>query len=381
MKPAILIYFAILIFGCANPSNRVPLIAKDSTNEIERNNKLFVFVGEKIDVKHEPNKDSYSLDNKFTARYKVLQSVYGKYDNDYIEFKVYDHYGWPAFSKYKHVLLFVSEDSGKYYHEKYMYNDVYKTKSGRWAGSYAIDDYEHPYNKSTAIKPEIIDFKEELSYPTQTVYQDGSIEEHYYPEPYFKIVDDKAIAIYGNYIEDLFRLKKEGVLSARELFGNKPPDGPIVVKDVWLERVVPDGEKKKFMAFWENTFVPIIKSGNVQLFKNWSLVKISICDSVQQIDAFDQECFRKIFTKAYFSALESNNGMSFSSYETNKDPISNTTLTGHRIVKKKDHIIYTMDVNKKQNSSSISFVLEFIEIDKGFALTSIYNDWNKKCCL
>ncbi len=43
-----------------------------------------------------------------------------------------------------------------------------------------------------------------------------------YPEPYFKVVGDRAIAIYGNYIEELFRLKKENVLRARELFAKEP---------------------------------------------------------------------------------------------------------------------------------------------------------------
>lgn len=379
MKPAILIYFAICISGCGAPASKTPLIAKDSTNEIERNNKLFVFVGEKIDVMAEPAGKTYSLNNKFTAWYKVLQRVYGKYDGDKIKFTVYDHGGWPAFANYQNTLLFVSEDSGRYIHEKYMYNDVYKTKSGRWAGSYAITDYD--YHNITTVKPEIIDFKTEVSYPTKTVYQDGSVEEHYYPEPYFKIVGDKAIAIYGNYIEDLFLIKKEGPLS--DLFVQKSTDMSIKVQDVRLERLgVPAAEeKKKFMDFWEKTFVPILKSGDLQMLKNWSLTGISICGSVRPIETFDQECYQRIFKEAYVSDLISPDGMSFSSSETTVDPPATTTLTGHMIVKKKAHIIYEMSLKQKKNYiRAISYVLEFIETDNGFALTGIYNDRNKKCC-
>ena len=39
-----------------------------------------------------------------------------------------------------------------------------------------------------------------------------------FPKPYYKTVRNKAIAIYGNYIDDLFKLKREGVLKARGVF-------------------------------------------------------------------------------------------------------------------------------------------------------------------
>lgn len=379
MKPAILIYFAICIYSCATPSNKTPLIAKDSTNEIERNNKLFAFVGEKMDVKAEPGGKEYSLNNEFTAWYKVVQSVYGKYDSNRIQFTVYDHGGWPEFAKYKNALLFVSEDSGRYIHEKYMYYDVYKTKSGRWAGSYAIHDYT--YHNITTVKPEIIDFKTEVSYPVKTEYQDGSIEEHYYPEPYFKIVGDKAIAIYGNYIEDLFRIKKEGSLS--DLFVQKSTDRSIKVESVSLElpRIIPIAEEKKFMAFWENTFVPIIKSGNLQMFKNWSLASIFFCGSARPIETFDQKCFQRIFKNAYVSDLIAPDGMSFSSYETTDDLTTQTTGARHTIVKKKDHIIYEMSLKEKPNyRRAISFKLKFVETDNGYALIDINSEVNTNCC-
>jgi hypothetical protein len=42
--------------------------------------------------------------------------------------------------------------------------------------------------------------------------------EGWFPEPYYEIEGDKAIAVYGNYIEDLFLLKQSGVLKARGVF-------------------------------------------------------------------------------------------------------------------------------------------------------------------
>lgn len=182
-------------------------------------NQLFVFVGEKIAVEPLPHK-RYSMDNAFKAKYAILKKEYGDFPGDTIEFVAYDHYGTPAFSKFKNVLLFVSADSGTYYHQKYMYNDVYKTKDGRWAGTYT-DDYEHEYNKHTKIKPVKIEFAERVAYPTIMIDDDGRQIKLSYPKPFFRTIGDSAIAVYGNYIDDLFKLKRDGVLTARGLFGDE----------------------------------------------------------------------------------------------------------------------------------------------------------------
>jgi hypothetical protein len=186
----------------------------------ENSNTLFVFVGEKLDFVELPY-DSGSMDVGFKLKYKILQRIYGDYKDDTIEFEAYDHYGTPPFSKYKNVMLFVSEENGLYYHEKYQYFDVYKTKSNRWASSYKQSDYRHSYNLNTSVKPEKIDYIDRVVYPTIIKYNDNKIDTIKYPMPYYNTIGDSAIAIYGNYVEELFRLKKEGVLAARELFSNK----------------------------------------------------------------------------------------------------------------------------------------------------------------
>ena len=180
---------------------------------------LYVFVGEKIEVSQfypKVDSDHVLMDRAFKAKYKVIQNIYGNYKNDTIQFDAYDHYGEPAFSKYKYVLLFVSAYSGKLYHEKYQFFDVYKTKNGRWASSYKVGDYEHSYNKNTPVKPELIDFEKEVSYNIKGRSKEDI--EYLFPSPYFKIAGNKAIVVFGNYAEQLFELKKTGILKARDIF-------------------------------------------------------------------------------------------------------------------------------------------------------------------
>jgi len=197
---------------------------------------LYVFVGEKIEVKEWPQpksiesidttivegdtiimkKASLSMDARFISRYRIVQQIFGTFKSDTIEFLAFDHYGTPAFSKYKYVMLFVYNYNGKLYHEKYKYFDVYKTKNGRWASSYKVRDYEHDYNKNIMVKPEIIDFVKQVSYKIK-----GRSKEdinYLFPSPYFKIIRRKAIAVWGNYVEELFELKKCGILKSRGIF-------------------------------------------------------------------------------------------------------------------------------------------------------------------
>lgn len=200
-----------------------------------RKDSLIVFVGEIIEVKYSPEEkkevvdtvirngkktvrtqSSLIRDSRYIAKYKISQMVYGVYNEDTIEFIVYDHYGKPDFSNYKTVLLYVSNYNGQLYHEKYMYSNVYKTTDGRWAGPYDSDDYNHDNNKNTSIKPEPISFKEPISFDINKL--DKANIKEFYPEPYFRIKKDKAYPIMGNCIQELFQLKRDGYLKARGIF-------------------------------------------------------------------------------------------------------------------------------------------------------------------
>lgn len=182
-------------------------------------NRLFAFVGQKILVEILPHREG-SMDGGFKAKYKILQKVFGDFSQDTIEFVAYDHYGVPSFSKFENVLLYVSADSGTYFHQKYMYNDVYKTKDDRWAGSYAILDYKHGNNKKVKIKPIKIDFQNPVVYPLEEIRESGDTVQLAYPKPYFKTTNNGAIVVYGNYVEELFMLKRDGFFTARNIFNN-----------------------------------------------------------------------------------------------------------------------------------------------------------------
>jgi hypothetical protein len=181
--------------------------------------KLYAFVGEKISLeafKPELPEGYIRFDNAFKAKYRIIQNVYDFYPSDTIEFEVYDHYGNPAFASYKNVLLYVSEgDDGKLYHEKYMYSPVYETSNDKWAGTYAKSDYCHAYNVNSKIQPEKIEFRKEVKYSISELENDRINK--IFPAPYYKIDESKsnAIAVMGNYVEDLVRLKLDGFLKAR----------------------------------------------------------------------------------------------------------------------------------------------------------------------
>ena len=200
--------------------------------EQTRNDSLIVFVGEKIEVNYVESPRSVSdtiiegndtivrisvrMDSEYLAKYKILQLIHGSYKSDTIEFTVFDHYGKPAFSKYQTVLLFVSDYDGKLYHEKYQYFDVYMTENGKWASPYSKEAYNHHFKDNITVKPEIIPFTDKVFYPIGKIPK-SEIKE-WFPEPYYKIEKKRAISIYGNYVEELFKLKQQTILKARGIY-------------------------------------------------------------------------------------------------------------------------------------------------------------------
>jgi hypothetical protein len=184
----------------------------------EKKPQLFVFIGEKIKVSYAKRKyycNIISMDSQFDAEYKIVENVFGNFENDTIKFSAYDHYGKPAFGEFKYVLLYVGKYCDKLIHIKYQFAEVYRTKNNRWATPYQSDDYKRIKDKETFI-PEIIDFAEPVKYDIKGNSQE-SIERRF-PKPYYEIKNDKAIAVYGNYVEDAFEIKKEAVLKSYDFF-------------------------------------------------------------------------------------------------------------------------------------------------------------------
>lgn len=148
----ILLILGILIMLISCKSTKVGQqsdfkISNDSVN-------LYAFIGEKISViEFDPNENntktlidsvtcdtirrvSYVMDNGFKCRYKVVKNVFNELKSDTIEFVAYDHYGRPGFENYENVILYISLNKGKgnYYHQKYQFDPVKKTKNGTWQG-------------------------------------------------------------------------------------------------------------------------------------------------------------------------------------------------------------------------------------------------------
>ena len=194
----------------------------------DKNPKLYVFIAEKIIARSAPpnycpegGRSWIVMDSRYEAKYKILKNIYGDYAQDTITFMAYDHYGEPAFLAYQYAMLFVSEHCGQLIQEKYQYFDVYPTADGRWARP--GDPYRFDAAQPKLFKAQKLQFKEILSFDISNEYE--SVVAEKYPKRYFKITRDKAYPLTGVYSEDLFSIKKDGVLKARGyVFGGKGSD-------------------------------------------------------------------------------------------------------------------------------------------------------------
>lgn len=177
---------------------------------------LIAFVGKRIKVRKIPDpKNIVRFDNEFEARYKVLSVIFGSYRGREIKFTVFDHYGDPAFVRYETVLLYVSKHRGKFYHEKYQYHAVYPTQDGRWAG--CGDPYQNePSVHRGDVQAQPIKFSPELTFNLSGVKTEEIRER--FPSRYFEFRGNVAVCKAGVYAQELFEIKRRGVLKVRGLF-------------------------------------------------------------------------------------------------------------------------------------------------------------------
>jgi hypothetical protein len=178
---------------------------------------LLVFVGRKLDLKPVSNETPpgfVSLDLKYFARYQILHVLCGVYPSDTIAFEVYDHYGTPAFAEFETVLLYVSRYGDRLVHQKYMYDPVYETIAGDWAGCgdpYALDKEHRGGVRATPVR-----FKTEVSFPIANL-TDAQARQAY-PSEYFERRGTRVVCTAGASIQDLFAIKRDGFLRARGIF-------------------------------------------------------------------------------------------------------------------------------------------------------------------
>ncbi len=269
MKTNAIIFFYLSIFSFYScQSVHQPLIAKDENNAIEQANNLFVFVGELVKLDTILQKEDKP---QRRAIYKILQSVYGHYPSNFIEFTTEGDYGLFQLSDYKNVLLFVLiDDANKKIHYLNKFYDVYKTKNGRWAGKYNVEDFR------SKIKPQKIDFEKQIIFPVNPVIEEDWID-CLYPVPYYKLKGDSAIVIFGNYVEDLFFIQKEWSLHDyfKEVEKFEVPETQIAeVKPGEVNKKIPE-----FLATWQTQFIKNFK-GDFKKYDSFSLDSILINDSL-----------------------------------------------------------------------------------------------------
>jgi hypothetical protein len=338
---------------------------------VNHSNHLFVFVGEKVSVEPLPPKQG-SMDNSFKAKYTILKKVYGNFTLDTIEFVAYDHYGLPPFSKFKNVLLYVSADSGMYYHQKYIYNDVYKTKDGRWAGTYAVDDYKHPYNRHTKIEPTRIDFAERVAYQKNEEY----------PKPYFKTIGDSTIAIYGNYVEELFTLKKTGILTARDLFKATPEQEEYMVESFQPQpsKIQMTADDLKFLTFWK-AFIASVNEPGLKNFKSIALDTLMICDKLLSTDMFINKCFNEVIDDEVRKRIIDRKKLEYTSSDIDFSNLFTSTAKKEILKVGNQYRFRQMLVTRNtKNNNPPEVVFNFIETKKGYRLYGIDHYWFKECC-
>ncbi|MES2848092.1 MAG: hypothetical protein V4685_03490 [Bacteroidota bacterium] len=369
-KKYTLSFLTLLLFSC---NNKKPLIPKDLSNEKERENTLLVFVGEKVEVRYIPEKDTsvLMLNGEYYAKYKVLQNVYGDFTEDTIEFTAFDHYGEPAFSNYKNVLLFVSKHEGKYYHKKYQFYDVYKTKDERWAGRYSVRDLGYDNRRNKYVSAQKIDFTEKAFVPLELVNKKEI--SCWFPEPYYKIENDRAIPVYGNYIEDLFRIKKEGTLA--KLFRDvKSLELDVVDTEMAEVRNTSKNDEKEFDSFW-SSLIGKPDNGNYKAFRNVFMDTVLLNDTAYSINSDKVSVFLSEKTRKSFRDSTNLNYV----ISTSIQDIKESPYFKKEGLKRNDaYLLFGVStIVDTVNTFEIKVQASFVKTKGGFKLYSIKEE--KKC--
>ena len=228
---------ALLLSGCATGT----IADFDNSAVLENPDKYLAFVGRKIEfVRFDPAEDDPEttddladgdtiviyMDAAFKARYEILELVHGAYDDATVDFKAYDHYGVPPFSKQDHVMLYLREHDGSLFHVKYQSHAVYPTADGRYAACgnpylYLEDDDEidrRPLQEIEFSPPVVFRLSD---YAISDSDYDGLNEQERaqykaefaaeFSHDDFDISGDRAICQRGVYPQELFRIMNESL--------------------------------------------------------------------------------------------------------------------------------------------------------------------------
>ncbi len=178
---------------------------------------FFAFIGEQLDIElitEKSNTDQINFYKYYQASYRIIEPIWGNYQNDAINFSAANHYdGLPAFAKNTYVMLFVSKKDDLWVHETNLYFPVHRTDDEKWA--YCGD----PSPRRRDVKPaklHKINFKPPIYFNTQHLTKPYALEK--YPEPIWLHENGIVTCAMGAYTDEVFRFEKEGVLKSRGLF-------------------------------------------------------------------------------------------------------------------------------------------------------------------
>jgi hypothetical protein len=187
----------------------------------EKPTKLYVFVGKKIKTWDSPFSNcNNSFNDRTLAKYEVVKNIYGDFNKKTIQFTSYSHeITIPSYSfeDYEYCLLYVLKYKGEFIQIKYLYDDVYLTKEGRWATPLIPKGSLNSISPDQ-FKPDKIDFLTPFE-----LHYDEKFKKRlkmYFFESYIKIVGSKIEVTHGYYIEDLFEIRKAGRLKEYEIFND-----------------------------------------------------------------------------------------------------------------------------------------------------------------
>ena len=348
----------------------------------DSNSKLLVIVGEKISIREEDQPPDSSLTlryAKFTAHYRILEKVCGDYRQDTISFTAFDHYGFPSFGNYQHALLYLNVTKEGIFHEIYLFSPLYRTKDNRWASPYSMPDHNRGHKRIT-VKPEKIDFAKEVSFNIDGFTRTKT--QKWYPEPYYRIdkVNKKAIAVMGNYVPELFQLKKETVLNSRGIYG-KPDSMIFQPRELILAEFISLSKKDslELLKTWK-ALVKAIKTNGTSFIKNIALDSI-VCSACEGMPRAEYENNLESINMFIDSAnINLQRCGLWPIIEKNKYKIDVTNYSGSKEseISNTYRIVFKNKLVTEESTYWIDHAFEFKIIDDRFRLHSMHSYWSSR---
>ncbi|RZJ67146.1 MAG: hypothetical protein EOO45_15620 [Flavobacterium sp.] len=148
------------------------------------------------------------LSPEYNANYTVVEDILGNYDSGTIKFRVIEPLRKPAYESEENVLLLLDEHCGELRHSGNNRINVYKATNGRWALPYYPLNFINKEHGELlqGHEPQLITFASPVAFPIKDI--SSEMVAKLYPSPYYRIEGNTAIALYGNYVDDLKVLRK-----------------------------------------------------------------------------------------------------------------------------------------------------------------------------